>query len=178
MSAHHHSTRHLGRAIAAAALFALVPSTALAAPPTRASGPLTDLSPAVNPTDGASARVHAVASASGTTVTLHVTGLDPAAAGTTLGAHVHVGPCVAGDGAAAGPHFNIDRYDGVVPPEVSPRTEVWLDITGNRNGVGHAVAHVPFHIPPGAAASVVIHALPTDDAGGAGARLACIGIAL
>jgi Cu-Zn family superoxide dismutase len=43
------------------------------------------------------------------------------------------------------------------------------------NGTAKATAKVPFTIAPGAASSVVIHALPTDPATGlAGARLACL----
>jgi hypothetical protein len=171
-------TRRLRTTLGVTALAALLPAAALAAPPTRSSGPLVDLQSAVaNPTDGASARVQAVAHGAGTTVTLHVDGLT-APAGTTLGAHVHTGPCVADGGGAAGPHFNIDVSTGTVPAEVSDRTEVWLDITATGDGVGHAVAQVPFHIPAGEAQSVVIHALPTDHVGAAGARLACLGIDL
>ncbi len=65
----------------------------------RTAGPLSDLSSAPNPTDGAHGRLVAVAPGNGTTYLVFVvTGLDPEAAGTILGAHVHVGPCVAGNG--------------------------------------------------------------------------------
>jgi Cu/Zn superoxide dismutase len=170
--------RRLCATFGTALLVASLPVAALAAPPTRNSGPLVDLQSAVaNPTDGAWARVQAVAHGAGTTVTLHVDGLT-APAGTTLGAHVHTGPCVTDNGGAAGPHFNIDVSTGTVPAEISDRTEVWLDITATGDGIGHAVAQVPFQIPTGEAQSVVIHALPTDHVGAAGARLACLGIEL
>jgi Cu/Zn superoxide dismutase len=169
----------------AALATALLLSSATAIPTTpshldivRASGPLADLRPqTADPTDGARASVVAVRVAGRTVTILHLRGLDRAAAGRTFGAHVHVGPCVPGDGAAAGPHFNIDVHHGVTPPEVSPRTEIWLDFAVTPAGRGHAVSLVPFAVPSGAARSVVVHELPTDPAGAAGPRLACIGVA-
>lgn len=136
-----------------------------------AAGPLTDLSAGANPTDGGYGQLYALAPGNGTTyVVFVVTGLDPAAAGTTFGAHVHVGPCIAGNGAAAGPHYNTGA--GGVP---SPENEVWLDFTVLPGGVGYAYTVVPFEIAPGTAQSVVIHALPTEQGTGlAGARLACL----
>ncbi len=134
-------------------------------------GPLRDLAPAVeNATDGAHAGVVAVAGRHRTLVLLVVRGMDRDAAGTVYGAHVHVGPCVAGDGAAAGPHYNSGG-------QASPSTEVWLDFRVSRGGTAIAGAVVPFVIPAGEAASVVIHALPTDPAGAAGARQACLPVA-
>ena len=140
-----------------------------------ASGPLTDLSAAANPTDGARGRLVAVARGDGTTrFVFVVTGLDRRAAGTTLGAHVHVGPCVPGNGAAAGPHYNTSTGG---PP--SPENEVWLDFTILPGGVGYAHTVVPFEIAPGDAQSVVVHALPTEEGTGvAGARLACLPVEL
>ncbi len=137
----------------------------------RASGRLTDLSASSNPTDGARARVVAVARGDGTTQFVFVvTGLARSAKGKTLGAHVHVGPCVPGNGAAAGPHFNTG--DGGPP---SPQNEVWLDFTIRSGGVGIARTVAPFEIPPGGARSIVIHAQPTQEGTGlAGARLACL----
>jgi Cu/Zn superoxide dismutase len=134
-------------------------------------GYLRDLAPAAaNVTDGARASVVAIAGHDHTFVLLVVRGLDPAAVGLTFGAHVHVGPCVAGDGAAAGPHYNSGG-----PP--SPTTEVWLDFTVRPGGIGVAHTRVPFVIPPGGAGSVVIHAMPTDPMGVAGARQACLPVA-
>jgi len=112
-----------------------------------------------DPTDGARASVTAAEGAHGTTVVLNVHGLHRKPATNVLGAHVHQGPCVAGDGAAALPHF----YQG--PGPVSAQTEVWLDLTVNPAGHATAVARVPFHVLPGKAASIVIHALPTNPAG-------------
>ena len=71
------------------------------------TAPLTDLQPGVDdPLDGATARLTMIEHAGSTTFVLIVTDVDPAAAGQTYGAHLHVGPCVAGEGAAAGPHYN------------------------------------------------------------------------
>ena len=151
----------------------VVPMTAaFAGTVVRVRGPLSDLQPAItNPTDGAAARVRVAEHESSTTVALTVVGLDAAFAGTTLGAHVHVGPCVHGSGSSAGAHYNTGA-------PASPTSEVWLDFTIRGDGVGSAVANVPFIIPEGGAASIVIHALETDHTGGAGMRLACIGVPL
>lgn len=128
---------------------------------------LVDLSAATSPTDGAWAVATATVVDDRTIVRLEVKDLDRASAGSTFGAHVHVGPCVAGNGAAALGHYN---HGG----GVSAETEVWLDFTVTGGGTGHATAVVPFAIPAGGAQSIVIHALPTAPNGAAGARLACI----
>jgi Cu/Zn superoxide dismutase len=133
---------------------------------------LRDLRPDVaDPTDGARATAFAVTTPWATGVVLVVHDLDRAAAGRTLGAHVHVGPCVAGAGAAAGPH-----YTHRPPP--SPFTEIWLDLTVGRRGSASATAFVPFGLPPGAAGSIVVHERPTAPDGTAGARLACLPFSL
>jgi hypothetical protein len=122
-------------------------------------GDLVDLQPAAaNATDGATASLWAVSSGGGTTFWVFIRGLDPEAVDTTYGAHIHVGPCVAGNGAAAGAHYNA----GGTP---SPDTEVWLDFTVLPGGYGYAVTTVPFDIQPGAARSMVIHAEPTQEGG-------------
>lgn len=155
-----------------AALFSL-PLAAIAGTTVRSSGPLSDLQTTLdNPTDDARARAQVTEHAAGSTVTLVVMGLDTAAAGMTLGAHVHVGECVTGNGAAALGHY----YTGAGP--ISPQTEVWLDFKIRGDGVGRATAQVPFVIPEGGASAIVIHEHPTDPGGIAGGRLACIGIDL
>lgn len=130
---------------------------------------LTDLQPgAMHATDGASAQVVAIGvEGDGTYVSWYLWDLDASYEGTTYGAHVHVGPCVLGNGAAAGPHYNSGG-----PPD--PEHEVWLDFTVALGGWGWAETWVPFVIPPGAAQSIVVHALPTDAAGNAGGRIACL----
>ena len=154
-----------------ALLLGAVPAGA-ASPFVEARGPLSDLAPATaNATDGASGNFFAIAGGGHTTFVLFVSGLDPASAGTTYGAHVHVGTCVAGDGAAAGPHYNT----GGTP---STTTEVWLDFKVLPGGYGFAVTTVPFVIEPGAARAVVVHAQPTQSGGAtpgaAGGRIACL----
>jgi Cu-Zn family superoxide dismutase len=54
---------------------------------------------------------------------------------------------------------------------------VWLDFRVFGNGHAFALADVPFVIPSGGAMSIVIHAMPTDPMGVAGARLACLPVA-
>ena len=143
----------------------------------RAAGPLQDLRLApppppapADPTDGATAQVKVEQEDGETEVSLKIQGLGRGSAGLQFGAHVHVGPCVAGNGGAAGRHFNITG--GSAP--ANEETEVWLDFVIGRNGTARAEAEVPFVIPPGGAGSVVIHINPTDPKGGAGARIACL----
>lgn len=163
----------LAAATAAVALASGVGTAGAAVNPyVTASGELSDLATATdNATDGASARVYAVAyGASSTYVVLVVSGLDPEAAGKTYGAHVHVGPCVEGNGAAALGHYNTGG-----PP--SPTTEVWLDFEVLPGGYAWAATRVPFQIQEGTAQSVVVHADPTAPSGAAGARIACLPVA-
>ena len=110
--------------------------------------------------------------AGSSTFVLVVSGVGATGVGNTYGAHLHTGACVAGNGAAAGPHYNQSTVEGVAPV-VSDQTEVWLDVTVGADGSGVAVAKVPFVPAPGNRA-VVLHAEHTDDHGTAGARLACL----
>jgi hypothetical protein len=101
---------------------------------------------------------------------LVVHGVDRRQAGRTFGAHLHNGPCRAGQGAAAGAHYN---HTGTPPTAVNDQVEVWLDFAVNSGGNGQSVAHVPFVPTPGQR-SVVIHELPTSPDAKAGDRLACL----
>jgi hypothetical protein len=163
----------------AAACAATVATVAAVGPAAAATagvfgGDLQDLAPAVvGPFDGASARLALVDHHDASTAVLVVKDVDPSVAGRTFGAHLHSGPCVAGNPAAAGPHYN---HSGVVPPVVSDRTEVWLDFTVTKAGAATSVAHVPWAPDPGER-SVVVHELPTAPNGTAGARLACLPVA-
>ena len=166
------------RALAMPAIVAIAGFTATGpachgGPVVRSAGPLSDLQPATaGPFDGAAGAVRISSTGRGSHAVLRVRGIE-GADGETFGAHLHAGPCVAGDPAAALGHYNTDVLAGVVPPEVSERTEVWLDLTVRR-GAAVATASVPFVPLPGAR-SVVIHASATDhDTGTAGARLACL----
>ncbi len=130
--------------------------------------PLTDVSSLADPTDGAWAVASATVGNGQTVVVFNVKDMDRNQAGRQFGAHVHVGPCVNGDGLAAGGHYK------VAGAEPSAETEVWLDFTVTRGGTGHATAIVPFEIAPGAAHSIMVHRDPTSPTGAAGPRLACI----
>ena len=170
------------RLLPLAAIVALIalPATANAGdhgPVVRASGPMADLLPATaGPFDGATAAFQLVASARGSHGVLRVHGVDSSADGDTFGAHLHAGPCVAGNGAAALGHYNTDVLAGVTPPEISEDTEMWLDITVD-DGAATATASVPF-VPLAGTRSVVVHATATDHhTGGAGPRLACLPVA-
>lgn len=170
------TSRHTVAALAIVALCG-VPATAAAAehgPVVRASGALRDLAPAaLGPFDGATASFQLVESATGSHAVLRVRGIGAAADGATYGAHLHVGPCVAGNGAAAGGHYNTDVLAGVTPPRIGEDTEVWLDLHVE-DGAATATASVPFVPLPGTR-SVVVHAMATDHATGtAGARVACL----
>lgn len=135
-------------------------------------GPLQDFSATTaEPFDGARAKVKLQTGSTASRVTLAVRGIDPTTAGIRYGAHLHVGPCVAGNGAAALGHYNVST---AVPAVINAQTEVWLDFTVSSDGEGRAVALVPF-VPVASQRSVVIHALPTNPVtGAAGARLACL----
>jgi Cu/Zn superoxide dismutase len=141
-------------------------------------GQLTKLNLAApNTFDGAEARLLMVTHGGATTFVLRIQGVDPSAAWTTFGAHLHTGPCVYGNGPAAGPHYNQDIVTRVVPVRVNDTTEVWLDFTVGPTGTATSVTTVPFVPTPGTR-SVVIHAEPTNHQTGlAGSRLACLPVA-
>ncbi len=166
--------RRIGAMLLGTAALAVLGNTmpAAAASYVDTEGALEDFQPATEqPTDGAEARLVAFPVGGSTRFFLFVTGLDPEAAGTTLGAHIHVGPCVAGNGAAAGPHYNTT---GKTTPADTDH-EVWLDFTIRPGGVAFSRTTVPFVIDPGEAQSLVIHALETQPGTGlAGPRWACL----
>lgn len=135
---------------------------------TDATGP-TYLYGTDNPLAGMHLDIHGVQTPSGKTiVTLHVTGLDPALAGRTFGAHVHVNAC-GPTGAAAGGHYkNLD-----LPASDPEAREVWLDFTVGPDGTASSRAERPW-VFVSSARSVIVHAEATDETtGAAGARLAC-----
>ena len=156
--------------VVASAVTGLLAAPAGAAEKAQSAGPLRDLQTTTDVTDGAVAHVTAEATAAGgTRVVLKIQNLDQAHVGETFGGHVHVGPCVEGDGAAALGHYQ-------APDFVAPATEeneVWLDFTIQAGGVARSEATVPFAIAPGER-SVVIHAEETAPGGTAGTRLACL----
>jgi len=134
---------------------------------------LRDLVPAAaHPTDGVRSHLDVSVRGNTTTVLLRLDGFSSADAGRRFGAHLHTGPCVAGNGAAAGPHYNNDVINGVPAPAIGPDTEIWLDFEVRADGSAQARATVPFAVLPGDRA-VVIHAEETLPNGTAGPRLAC-----
>ena len=136
------------------------------------NGPLRVLAPH-GPFERGRAVVVMVSQGARTTVRLKVTGVGRTAAGHTFGAHLHTGPCVAGDGAAAGPHYNTDVINGRKPVRVDHEREIWLDFTVSPSGAAKASTVVRFAPKPGDR-SIVIHEHATDHHGTAGARLACL----
>jgi Cu/Zn superoxide dismutase len=174
----HRTTRRTTSAaialVASATLAAAAAAPAPAAPAEVFRGDLVDLSSATaDPFGEATAHLVMTPNAHGTLFHLRIKDIDPAAAGEEYGAHLHVGPCVEGNGAAAGPHYNVST---AVPPVVSDQTEVWLDFTVTSEGTGASDTTVPFVPLPGDRA-VVIHAEPTAPNGTAGARLVCLPVA-
>jgi hypothetical protein len=119
-------------------------------------GELTDLSPNTEDVfDGASSAAAMMGMEGSTFFLLQITGIDKSAAGKEYPAHLHQGPCEAGNGAAAGPHYNTNVMAGL-PPVVSPETEVILDFDVDSVGNTRATTNVPFVPLPGVR-SIVIH---------------------
>jgi Cu-Zn family superoxide dismutase len=129
--------------------------------------------------DGAEALVAENVFDGSTTVTLSVRHLLPNRA---YGAHAHAKPCGA-SGDDAGPHFQ--HTTDPVKPSVNPAfanstNEIWLDFTTDAAGTASVARTVPWVFTDAHAASVVIHAQPTQTAAGkagtAGARIACLSV--
>lgn len=123
--------------------------------------------------DDATARARITRHKGGSTVTFSVDGIRRSAAGQEFGAHLHVGPCITDNGAAAGAHYNNDVAVGRTPVRVNQDTEVWLDFVVSPSGKAKATARVPFVPKPGTR-SIVVHEHGTDANGAAGVRLACL----
>ena len=156
--------------VAAAAILLTAPATS-AAPAEVFRGDLVDLSSTTaDPFGDASAHLVMTQTGKGTMFHLRVKGIATTAAGTAFGAHLHLGPCVDSDGAAALGHYNSST---ATPPVVNNQTEVWLDFEVTSDGTGAGDALVPFVPVPGER-SVVIHAEATAPSGAAGPRLVCL----
>ncbi len=156
-------------AVAAALTLQVAAPASAASVRARGAGELRDLQLTTDqPTDHATAQVVAYESDGWTTVVLKVQGIDHAAAGTTLGAHVHIGSCIAGNGGAALGHYRNGTGTATA------LNEVWLDFEVQANGTGWAEATVHFVIPDGGAGAVVIHQNETAAGGAAGPRMACL----
>jgi Cu-Zn family superoxide dismutase len=129
--------------------------------------------------DGAKVLVAETVFDGATTVTLNVRGLVPNRA---YGAHAHAMPC-GPTGEAAGPHFQ--HTPDPVKPSVDPAfansaNEIWLDFKTDAQGNATTASTVPWVFTNVKAASVVIHADPTQTtpgkAGTAGARVGCVSV--
>ena len=59
------------------------------------------------------------------------------------------GDCGAVWAAAALGHYNTDKLAGIVTPEISDQTEVWMDWVVNEDGVAANQTMVPFVPDPG-----------------------------
>jgi Cu-Zn family superoxide dismutase len=116
--------------------------------------------------EGARASVKAHAHGKhGTTVTLHVHGLEP---NREFGSHVHILGC---NDNKAGGHY---RNDPAAP--ASPQNEIWLDFVTDAHGNGSAKATVDWTFRPDGANAVIIHTDHTASSGAAGAKLACLDV--
>ena len=83
------------------------------------SGHLSDLSTATpDAFDAARATAFMMSVNGESTFRLHVKGIDESAVGKTYPAHLHEGPCVAGNGAGGdvGPHYNTQKEAKGSPP--------------------------------------------------------------
>src|SRR5829696_9357148 len=135
------------------------------------SGALVDLKlpDSDGPLDEAQARVTIVETADSTEFSLRVIGINLGYEN-RVGAHLHTGECVEGNGLAALGHYNTDVLAGVKPHkvEISPQTEVWFDLApevepGDDSGRAYDVTTVPFvPVDSDGIMSIVIHIKPTD----------------
>ena len=124
--------------------------------------------------DGASATAFMMGVNGETTFRLYVRDIGKSAIGKKYPAHLHEGPCVAGDGAAAGGHYNTQKEEGLPSPVVNGETEVHLDFTVNSQRFVRVTTAVPFVPKPGNR-SIVIHSDQPPPAGATSpARLACL----
>ena len=146
------------------------------------SGALVDLqTQSVGPLDEGQARVTIVETADSTQFSIRVIGINLDYKD-RVGAHLHTGQCVEGNGTLAGPHYNTDLLAGVKPHkvEISPETEVWFELAPevelpDDSGRAYDVTTVPFvPVDSDGIMSIVIHVNQTDPTTGvAGSRQAC-----
>ncbi|MEV4112265.1 hypothetical protein [Nonomuraea sp. NPDC049695] len=118
---------------------------------------------------GAQASATVESSGSTTRTSLVVEGLLP---DHRYGAHLHTKPCGAKPDDS-GPHFQHHRG------EVSPSSEVWLDVATNGDGAGRSTARNDWALDPrDLPGSLVLHSKATKTSGPgvgtAGVRVACL----
>ncbi|WP_067455421.1 superoxide dismutase family protein [Actinomadura macra] len=105
-----------------------------------------------------------------TAVRLTASGFPNGSAGKTFGAHVHRDRCGA-EPTASGPHYQNPKARPTTPVR---EKEIWVDLKVRPDGTAESRTLIGWRVARGAANSVVIHALPTDQkTGDAGARLLC-----
>ena len=85
-----------------------------------------------------------------------VSAASKSASGKAYSTHLHEGPCVGGDGAAAGGHYNTQKEARPLTLADERQTEVHLDFPGNSDGFARTTVNVPFVPKPGVR-SIVIH---------------------
>ena len=139
------------------------------------SGYLTDLSPNTDDVfDGAKASAVMIGMEGSSFFRLQIMGIDKRAVGKAYPAHLHKGPCVAGQGALALGQYNTQQEAGFPAPwTVNNQTEVHLDFKVNSDRSAQVSVNVPF-IPIPEKRSIVIHAAATRPPGGSPTRLACL----
>ncbi|MFI7635639.1 hypothetical protein [Nonomuraea sp. NPDC049400] len=118
---------------------------------------------------GAQASVTVESSGNKTRTALVVEGLLP---NHHYGVHLHTKPCGAKPDDS-GPHYQHRRG------EISPSSEVWLDVTTNGDGGGRSTARNDWALDPAnLPGSLVLHSQPTKtsgpEVGTAGVRVACL----
>jgi Cu/Zn superoxide dismutase len=142
------------------------------------SGQLVDLNiNAASPFDGAQAMIKIVEAPNGTSsYYIQVKGIDPSVTGVEFGSHLHLGVCQENNPDATLGHYNTDKLAGVDPPEISAKTEVWLDLVPDDDGVAVDQTLVPFVADKGPLneRSIVIHQHETYGDGTAGPKVACL----
>ena len=117
-----------------------------------------------------------------TVVTLSVAGLQP---NRGYAVHAHTKACGT-TGEDAGPHYQ-HRIDPAATPQTpstnpeyaNPQNEIWLDLRTDADGSASIHTSVPFNITDQTPRSIVVHEATTtatapDQAGQAGARIACL----
>ena len=137
-------------------------------------GYLTDLAPNTDDVfDGAKASAVMIGVEGSSFFRLQIEGIRRAA-GNEYPAHLHEGPCVAGQGALALGHYNTQQEAGFPAPwTVNNQTEVHLDFKVNSDRSAQVSVTVPF-IPIPGQRSIVIHTDAAPPPGSSPARLACL----
>jgi hypothetical protein len=147
----------------------------------RYSGALRDVLATDGPFDSTHAKVTIVQDTDSTRFSIKITGIDISASGVLVGAHLHTGPCVEGNGAAALGHYNrqmvpagtLTNYADTVK---SPSTEVWFDLVpSEEDGAAAFETTAPFvPLDLDGVMSIVVHIEPTQPVTGyASSRQGC-----